>query len=183
MLRLHDESLYISPRLFECSNQTGVFISTEIANFTQEDLDENDVMLLDIWDQVRPQQVLLNSVSGSFRSAIVPMKRVCSAALVFQVFLWIGRGANETEKKEAFIKAQDYLRNHPAGRNVNTPIVLVKQEFEPPTFTGWFPAWDPYMFRVSIHFPGTSRTKGHPSGGAFSVGSSRSSEWPASAEI
>ncbi|XP_061082475.1 villin-1 isoform X1 [Conger conger] len=112
--RLHDETLYISPRLFECSNQTGVFTSTEISNFTQEDLDEDDVMLLDIWDQV---------------------------------FLWIGRGANETEKKQAFLKAQDYLRNHPAGRNVNTPIVLVKQEFEPPTFTGWFPAWDPYVFR------------------------------------
>lgn len=56
MLRLHEESLYITPRLFECSNQSGHFISTEIANFTQEDLDEDDVMLLDIWDQVRPQQ-------------------------------------------------------------------------------------------------------------------------------
>ncbi|XP_064166910.1 villin-1 isoform X1 [Anguilla rostrata] len=111
--RLQEESLYISPRLFECSNQTGRFVATEIANFTQEDLDEDDVMLLDIWDQV---------------------------------FLWIGRGANETEKKEAFAKAQDYLRNHPAGRNVNTPIAMIKQEFEPPTFTGWFPGWDPYMW-------------------------------------
>ncbi|KAJ8349660.1 hypothetical protein SKAU_G00247900 [Synaphobranchus kaupii] len=112
--RLQEESLYISPRLFECSNQTGRFIATEITNFTQEDLDEDDVMLLDIWDQV---------------------------------FLWIGRGANETEKKEAFVKAQDYLRNHPAGRSVDTPIILIKQEFEPPTFTGWFPTWDPYTWR------------------------------------
>ncbi len=51
-LRLQDESSSITPRLFECSNQTGRFIATEITNYNQDDLDEDDVMLLDIWDQV-----------------------------------------------------------------------------------------------------------------------------------
>lgn len=40
------------PRLFECSNKTGKFLATEITNFTQDDLEQDDVFLLDAWDQV-----------------------------------------------------------------------------------------------------------------------------------
>uniref|UniRef100_A0A8C1WPG6 Villin-1 n=1 Tax=Cyprinus carpio TaxID=7962 RepID=A0A8C1WPG6_CYPCA len=108
--RLQDENCSITPRLFECSNQTGRFIATEITNFNQDDLDEDDVMLLDIWDQV---------------------------------YLWIGKGANDKEKHDAVVTAQEYLKSHPAGRDLDTPILVVKQGFEPPTFTGWFHAWDP----------------------------------------
>uniref|UniRef100_A0A7N4V2U2 Villin like n=1 Tax=Sarcophilus harrisii TaxID=9305 RepID=A0A7N4V2U2_SARHA len=39
------------PRLFECSNQTGRFIMTEIMFFSQDDLDEDDIMLLDTWEE------------------------------------------------------------------------------------------------------------------------------------
>lgn len=42
----------MSPRLFECSNKTGTFLATEIIDFTQDDLEESDVYLLDTWDQV-----------------------------------------------------------------------------------------------------------------------------------
>ncbi|XP_056435256.1 villin-1 [Gadus chalcogrammus] len=111
--RLQDGLNSVTPRLFECSNQTGRFLATEITNFDQEDLDEDDIMLLDIWDMV------------------------C---------LWMGRGANPVEKDAAVTTAQEYLRSHPAGRDVDTPIVLIKQGFEPPTFTGWFHAWDPQMW-------------------------------------
>ncbi|CAL8342990.1 unnamed protein product [Boreogadus saida] len=111
--RLQDGLNTVTPRLFECSNQTGRFLATEITNFDQEDLDEDDIMLLDIWDMV------------------------C---------LWMGRGANPVERDAAVTTAQEYLRSHPAGRDVDTPIVLIKQGFEPPTFTGWFHAWDPQMW-------------------------------------
>uniref|UniRef100_A0A8C5FRK4 Villin-1 n=1 Tax=Gadus morhua TaxID=8049 RepID=A0A8C5FRK4_GADMO len=114
--RLQDGLNSVTPRLFECSNQTGRFLATEITNFDQEDLDEDDIMLLDIWDMV------------------------C---------LWMGRGANPVERDAAVTTAQEYLRSHPAGRDVDTPIVLIKQGFEPPTFTGWFHAWDPQMWSVS----------------------------------
>uniref|UniRef100_A0AAY4C4I7 Villin-1 n=1 Tax=Denticeps clupeoides TaxID=299321 RepID=A0AAY4C4I7_9TELE len=113
--RLQEEQMTITPRLFECSNQTGTFRATEITNFIQDDLDEDDVMLLDLWDQV---------------------------------FLWIGKGANEIEKKESVSTAQEYLRSHPAGRDQDTPVLVVKQGFEPPTFTGWFHAWDPHKWSV-----------------------------------
>uniref|UniRef100_A0A8C1HTI5 Villin-1 n=1 Tax=Cyprinus carpio carpio TaxID=630221 RepID=A0A8C1HTI5_CYPCA len=129
--RLQDENCSITPRLFECSNQTGRFIATEITNFNQDDLDEDDVMLLDIWDQV---------------------------------YLWIGKGANDKEKHDAVVTAQEYLKSHPAGRDLDTPILVVKQGFEPPTFTGWFHAWDPQkwshllnalMYRANLPRPVT----------------------------
>ncbi|XP_060898711.1 advillin [Labrus mixtus] len=108
--RLQQVVLDHQPRLFECSNKTGRFIVTEVTQFTQEDLNEDDVMLLDTWDQV---------------------------------FLWIGKEANEIERKESVVTSQEYLRTHPGDRDPDTPIVLIKQGFEPPTFTGWFTAWDP----------------------------------------
>jgi hypothetical protein len=50
--RLQEENQVITPRLFECSNQTGRFLATEIFDFNQDDLEEEDVFLLDVWDQV-----------------------------------------------------------------------------------------------------------------------------------
>ncbi|XP_051910058.1 villin-1 isoform X2 [Hippocampus zosterae] len=102
-----------SPRLFECSNQTGRFRMTEVDDFAQSDLDEDDVMLLDTWEEI---------------------------------FLWLGNSANQSETKEAWDCAREYLRTHPAGRQQDTPVVSVKQGFEPPTFTGWFNAWDPHKW-------------------------------------
>ncbi|XP_062047778.1 villin-1 [Lepus europaeus] len=111
--RLQEENLVITPRLFECSNQTGRFLATEIPDFTQDDLEEEDVFLLDAWDQV---------------------------------FFWLGKHANEEEKRAAAVTAQEYLKTHPSGRDPETPIIVVKQGHEPPTFTGWFLAWDPFKW-------------------------------------
>jgi hypothetical protein len=67
---------------------------------------------------------------------------------VSQIFLWLGEAASE-RKKEAAAWGQEYLKTHPAGRSLATPIVLVKQGHEPSTFTGWFFTWDPYKWTVS----------------------------------
>uniref|UniRef100_A0ACB8FW99 Uncharacterized protein n=1 Tax=Sphaerodactylus townsendi TaxID=933632 RepID=A0ACB8FW99_9SAUR len=111
--RFQEPAPHYQPRLFECSNQTGQFIMTEIVDFCQDDLDEDDVMLLDTWDEI---------------------------------FLWVGKAANNYEKSESVSAASEYLKTHPAGRDLATPIIMVKQGHEPLNFTGWFAAWDPYKW-------------------------------------
>ncbi|XP_060747345.1 gelsolin a isoform X2 [Tachysurus vachellii] len=59
-----------------------------------------------------------------------------------QVFVWIGNEAQEEEKTEAVASAARYIETDPANRDRRTPIVKIKQGFEPPTFTGWFLGWD-----------------------------------------
>uniref|UniRef100_H2MAA6 Gelsolin n=2 Tax=Oryzias latipes TaxID=8090 RepID=H2MAA6_ORYLA len=59
-----------------------------------------------------------------------------------QVFVWIGNEAQEEEKTEAMASAVRYVETDPANRDPRTPIVKIKQGFEPPTFTGWFLGWD-----------------------------------------
>ncbi|KAJ3599600.1 hypothetical protein NHX12_033556 [Muraenolepis orangiensis] len=61
-----------------------------------------------------------------------------------QIFLWIGEEANEVEKKGAPKIAADYVASANSCRG-DIPVISVKQGFEPPTFTGWFQAWDPDM--------------------------------------
>uniref|UniRef100_A0A8C2H2D2 Villin-like n=1 Tax=Cyprinus carpio TaxID=7962 RepID=A0A8C2H2D2_CYPCA len=117
--RLEKEVALHEPRLFECSNQTGRFLMTEVADFTQDDLDEDDVMLLDTWEEI---------------------------------FLWIGNSANQYETQESYSCAVDYLKTHPAGRDPGTPITTVKQGYEPPTFTGWFNAWDAHKWSGGLSY-------------------------------
>lgn len=91
--------------------------------------------------------------------------------IVCQVFVWIGNEANEDEKSETLTSGEEkkknsatlllfllannlpspwslltlavkYIESDPASRDKRTPIVTVKQGFEPPTFTGWFLGWD-----------------------------------------
>lgn len=70
--RFQQEIPEYPPRLFLCSNATGRFVVEEIFNFTQEDVEEDDIMLLDTHDTI---------------------------------FLWVGKDANQTEKKEAMTTA------------------------------------------------------------------------------
>lgn len=67
----------------------------------------------------------------------------------FQVFLWIGTNSNKLEKESSMTAAIEYLTHDPCGRDKDTPIITVKQGFEPPTFTGWFDSWDPEIWSVS----------------------------------
>ncbi|XP_062386192.1 LOW QUALITY PROTEIN: adseverin [Sardina pilchardus] len=108
--RLESQTLSHPPRLFACSNKTGKFVIEEVpGEWSQDDLAEDDVMLLDVWDQV---------------------------------FVWIGNDANELEKTESLKSAKAYIESDPSGRDKGMAVVVVKQGHEPPTFTGWFLAWD-----------------------------------------
>ncbi|XP_041102739.1 villin-1-like isoform X2 [Polyodon spathula] len=128
--RFQEEKPQRVPRLFECSNQTGRFMMTEVFDFAQEDLDEEDVMLLDTWEEI---------------------------------FLWIGKAANDVEKKESLTSATEYLKTHPAQRDPGTPITTVTQGHEPLTFTGWFSAWDPHKWSDSRSYEDIKNSLGDAS--------------------
>lgn len=59
-----------------------------------------------------------------------------------QIFVWVGKDAQEEEKTEAQTSARRYLETDPANRDRRTPITLIRQGHEPPTFTGWFLGWE-----------------------------------------
>ncbi|MGH0162055.1 UNVERIFIED_CONTAM: hypothetical protein FKN15_072310 [Acipenser sinensis] len=128
--RFQEEKPQRVPRLFECSNQTGRFMMTEVFDFAQEDLDEEDVMLLDTWEEI---------------------------------FLWIGKAANNVEKKESLTSAAEYLKTHPAQRDPGTPVTTVTQGHEPLTFTGWFSAWDPHKWSDSRSYEDIKNSLGEAS--------------------
>lgn len=99
------------------------------------------------------------------------------------MFLWIGVEANAAEKGSALAMAQEYLQTHPSGRDVDIPIVIVKQGFEPPIFTGWFLAWDSHIWSVRMRkrmwkflLPGTIITRWE--GGELTQGLSKSRTFP-----
>lgn len=68
------------------------------------------------------------------------------------VYIWVGSGANQQEKKEAARLAQEYIDTDPAGRDPDTPIYMVKQGMEPPTFTGFFGIWDKEMWSKGLSY-------------------------------
>jgi len=97
------------PRLFQCSNASGAFRVDEVFNFNQDDLDDDDVFILDTFDEI---------------------------------YVWVGSGANETEKKMALESAIGYVETATDGRSKDTPILRITSGSEPPLFTAFFQGWD-----------------------------------------
>ena len=67
------------------------------------------------------------------------------------LFVWIGLDSNKAEKDAVLMTAKDYLMSDPSERNIDIPIMVVKQSFEPPHFTGYFGAWDADLFPAVGH--------------------------------
>nr|XP_032814552.1 adseverin-like [Petromyzon marinus]XP_032814553.1 adseverin-like [Petromyzon marinus] len=85
----------------------------------------------------------VEEVSGDFTQDDLATDDVMLLDVWEQLFVWIGKDANDVEKQESLKCATSYLQTDPSGRGKGTPVVVVKQGHEPPTFTGWFLAWDP----------------------------------------
>ena len=86
-----------------------------------------------------------------------------------EVFVWVGRGANELEKRESLKTAVDYIQSDPSKRDLDSTLLIqvcsilmrlklietsmhtcitfqVKQGCEPPTFTCHFLGWNPNLW-------------------------------------
>ncbi|KAA0152742.1 hypothetical protein FNF29_03631 [Cafeteria roenbergensis] len=97
------------PRLFQVSTETGSLRVDEVCNFCQDDLLEDDVMMLDTFNQI---------------------------------FVWIGPGANETERTRAKAIAKEYLEAAGPSRDPEIPIIEMAAGSETPMFTSNFQGWE-----------------------------------------
>jgi len=98
-----------NPRLFQGSNSSGTFKLEEVFDFAQDDLDNDDVFLLDVFTEL---------------------------------FVWLGRNSNETERKLALSLAEKYVLAANDGRASDVPISVVSSGSESPMFTAAFLGWD-----------------------------------------
>uniref|UniRef100_A0A673L9H8 Macrophage-capping protein n=1 Tax=Sinocyclocheilus rhinocerous TaxID=307959 RepID=A0A673L9H8_9TELE len=90
-------------------------------------------------------RLIADEVPGDFTQSDLATDDVMLLDTWDQIFVWIGNDANEVERNGADKIAKDYVDSDPSGRR-GTPVITVKQGFEPPTFTGWFQAWDAKMW-------------------------------------
>ncbi|RHY55571.1 hypothetical protein DYB30_004532 [Aphanomyces astaci] len=63
------------------------------------------------------------------------------------LYLWVGQGANESEKRGALKIANDYLAAAQSdGRGEGTPVISIQSGKEPAIFTCHFAGWDAALF-------------------------------------
>jgi hypothetical protein len=103
------ESLPKEPRLFRCTDSLGTFQVEECVSFTQSDLLDEDVFLLDLFTSI---------------------------------FVWIGSGSTENEKKRGVEMAQKFITDANDGRDADMPVTRVFAGSEPVMFTTQFAGWD-----------------------------------------
>ncbi|VDP00112.1 unnamed protein product [Heligmosomoides polygyrus] len=105
------------PRLFQVSDESGKMVVEQIANYDQESLDGDDVMILDALNRI---------------------------------YVWVGNGANPSEKKNAMNTAEKYLKMDKLPRHQKTEIETIYQGQETPTFKKLFPKWDDKLFQNEV---------------------------------
>uniref|UniRef100_A0A8C4EP72 Scinderin like b n=1 Tax=Dicentrarchus labrax TaxID=13489 RepID=A0A8C4EP72_DICLA len=92
-------------------------------------------------------RLVVEEVPGDFTQSDLATDDVMLLDTWDQIFLWVGNDANAEERTGAPKIAKEYVDSDPSGRR-GLPITTIKQGAEPPTFTGWFQAWDPKMWET-----------------------------------
>ncbi|KAM4548281.1 scinderin like a [Odontesthes bonariensis] len=94
-------------------------------------------------------RLIAEEVPGDFSQIDLATDDVMILDTWDQIFVWIGKDANMAEKTGAPKIAQDYVTSDPSGRR-GIPITTIKQGQEPPSFAGWFHAWDPKLWEKDL---------------------------------
>ncbi|XP_061588613.1 scinderin like b isoform X2 [Cololabis saira] len=92
-------------------------------------------------------RLTVEEVPGDFTQSDLATDDVMLLDTWDQLFIWVGNDANGEERSGAPKIAKEYVDSDPSGRK-GIPIVTIKQGAEPPTFTGWFQAWDLKMWET-----------------------------------
>uniref|UniRef100_A0AAQ5XD64 Gelsolin-like domain-containing protein n=1 Tax=Amphiprion ocellaris TaxID=80972 RepID=A0AAQ5XD64_AMPOC len=93
--------------------------------------------------------LIAEEVPGEFTQIDLATDDVMILDIWDQIFVWVGKDANETEKRGSYDIAKDYVNSDPSGRS-GIPISIIKQGEEPLSFTGWFQAWDSSLWEKDL---------------------------------
>ncbi|XP_041790753.1 scinderin like a [Chelmon rostratus] len=94
-------------------------------------------------------RLIAEEVPGDFTQIDLATDDVMILDTWDQIFVWVGKDANETEKSGSSKIADDYVSTDPSGRS-GIPISTIKQGEEPLSFTGWFFPWDPKLWDQNL---------------------------------
>ncbi len=66
------------------------------------------------------------------------------------IYVWLGNLASNEAKQKGWMIAHHLITTHVIPRDILLPVAVIKQGFEPITFTGFFDNWDSKYFEVSF---------------------------------
>jgi len=66
-----------------------------------------------------------------------------------EVYVWVGNGASDEEKKKSLSLVENYIRTDPTDRSLDSTVILqLHQGEEPRAFTAVFEHWDPQLWKT-----------------------------------
>ncbi|XP_033208443.1 villin-1 isoform X2 [Belonocnema kinseyi] len=80
-------------------------------------------------------------ILGFTQSSLLP-EAICLLDAGSVIWIWVGKFSAVKSLKDCVDKGKIFLYTHPAGRDRNTAISIIKQGLEPPTFIGLFENWN-----------------------------------------
>ena len=115
-----------------------------------------EILLCNAWDKTRVNLYLINLVQGqiqiepifAFNQMDLTPENIYVLDAGSIIYVWLGNLVDAEQKQAAWVMALHLISIHPIPRSITVPIAVVKQGYEPITFTGFFEKWDPKLFEV-----------------------------------
>jgi hypothetical protein len=117
-----------------------------------------EASLSSAWDKSRVNLYLASLVQGqiqlepifAFNQMDLTPENIYLLDAGSVIYVWLGSLIDMEQKHAAWVIALHLISIHPIPRNITVPIAVIKQSYEPITFTGFFDKWDMKLFEVSL---------------------------------
>jgi hypothetical protein len=115
-----------------------------------------ELTLSNAWDKSRVNLYLATLIQGqiqlepifAFNQMDLTPENIYMLDAGSIIYVWLGNLVDAEQKQAAWVMALHLISIHPIPRNITVPIAIIKQSYEPITFSGFFDKWDPKLFEV-----------------------------------